>query len=319
MRRTRGYLRTLPDGETGERSNWVVHIIEGLRSHPDLELDREGDWSDYGHTPRLKVRQGHTLLGASLDFGHVAAFEQTFPLFQRLRAEQNRQDLTFQVGIPGDLDMGIFSLGPVGGLRHRRAFTEATAREIREIHARGGDDVLVQLEVPAELVFVARAPRRLQAVVAAPLARGIVRLVQAAPEGVRFGVHLCLGDLQHQALGRMRDLSPLVALAGALARRWPAGRPLEYVHTPLAAGAEPPPRNASFYDPLTRLRLPEGARFIAGFVHEGCTPDQQRRILSLVEDRLGHQVDVATACGLGRRAREPAMATMQQAADLCET
>ncbi len=27
------YLRSLPDGETGERRNWVISIIEGLRHH----------------------------------------------------------------------------------------------------------------------------------------------------------------------------------------------------------------------------------------------------------------------------------------------
>jgi len=30
-------LRSLPDGETGHRHNWIIHIIEGMRSHPDLE------------------------------------------------------------------------------------------------------------------------------------------------------------------------------------------------------------------------------------------------------------------------------------------
>lgn len=41
------YLRTLPDGETGERRNWIISIVEGLRAHPDLELRKPGDWSDY--------------------------------------------------------------------------------------------------------------------------------------------------------------------------------------------------------------------------------------------------------------------------------
>ncbi len=40
-------LRSLPDGETGERRNWIISIIESLRAHPDLELAKEGDGSDY--------------------------------------------------------------------------------------------------------------------------------------------------------------------------------------------------------------------------------------------------------------------------------
>ncbi len=40
---------------------------------------------------------------------------------------------------------------------------------------------------------------------------------------------LCLGEMNHAALGRGEDLAPVVALANALGDVWPAGRPLEYV------------------------------------------------------------------------------------------
>src|SRR6478752_5849720 len=79
------YLRTLPDGETGERRNWVISIVEGLRSHPDLELRKQGDWSDYDKVPVLRVRKGHRLFGASLDFGHVEAVRASFPDFERAK------------------------------------------------------------------------------------------------------------------------------------------------------------------------------------------------------------------------------------------
>ena len=44
--------RRCPDGETGERHNWIIHIIEAMRSHPDLEVKKDGDWSDYDKTSR---------------------------------------------------------------------------------------------------------------------------------------------------------------------------------------------------------------------------------------------------------------------------
>jgi hypothetical protein len=52
-------LDYLPDGETGERRNWLISMIDGLHGHPDLRLVREGDWSDYGKTPRFALRPGH--------------------------------------------------------------------------------------------------------------------------------------------------------------------------------------------------------------------------------------------------------------------
>ncbi|MDQ2961314.1 MAG: hypothetical protein M3R48_09765, partial [Candidatus Dormibacteraeota bacterium] len=48
-------LSCLPDGETGDRHHWVIHIIDGLRSHPDLELKKDGDWSAYDKTPVFRV------------------------------------------------------------------------------------------------------------------------------------------------------------------------------------------------------------------------------------------------------------------------
>jgi hypothetical protein len=309
-------LRFLPDGETGERYHWVIHIIEGLRQHPDLQLVSDGRWSGYDDLPKFRVRRGHRLFGATLDFGHVAAFRGSWPVFQRLRGEAGRPDLAFQVGVPGDFDMAMFTFGPAGAVRHRRPFTEATVREIHEIHALGGDDVVFQIEIPAELVAVARVPPALQPTVAGRLAAGIATIVRAAPAGARFGIHLCLGDMNHQALGRMTDVAPAVHLANALVRRWPTGRPLEFVHMPFAAAEEPPPHARDWYAPLAQLTLPPGTRLVAGLVHEDEDVQDQEQLLAMVEGIVGHEVDVAAACGLGRRQPGPAAAAMQRAAVL---
>jgi hypothetical protein len=63
---------------------------------------------------------------------------------------------------------------------------------------------------------------------------------------------------------------------------------------------------------------PASTRFIAGVVHEQRSLDEERELLSLIDGLTGRQVDVATACGLGRRDREAALATIDQAAALCE-
>lgn len=311
------HLRWLPDGETGPRRDWIIHIIESFRAHPDLELRRDGQWTDYDDVPVFRIRRGHTLSSASLDFGHVAAFEDSFPVFRRLRAEHDRPDLAFQVGMAGDFEMALFTLGPTGPFRHRAAFTEATVAEIDAIHRRAGDEVVFQLEVPAELVFVARMPPPAQPAMAAYLARGLAELVAAAPAGARFGIHLCLGDMNHRALGRMSDLSPPVHLANAIARRWPAGRRLEFVHVPMAAASEPPPNRRGFYEPLERLRLPVDTAVIAGFVHEAVPLQAQQALDDHLRGLLDGPVGVASSCGLGRRDRAAALEAMDRTAALC--
>ena len=79
-------LDYLPDGETGDRRNWVINMIEALRAHPDFRVVKDGDWSSYDKTPRFALRPGHRLYGAALDLGITAAARAAMPEFT-LRAE----------------------------------------------------------------------------------------------------------------------------------------------------------------------------------------------------------------------------------------
>ena len=191
-------LGYLPDGETGVRRNWVIGMIEGFRSHPDLRLVKDGDWSDYDKTPRFALQSGHRLYGAALDLGITAAARAAMSEFDTQRAmlaDGSHPGPGFLVGIPGDLDLALFTFGPSGPVRHVRPFTEALASTMYQIRRMFGDDVLFQIEVPVESVLVARTPSALRPALAALMARRISALAQGAPEGSRFGLHLCLGDM----------------------------------------------------------------------------------------------------------------------------
>jgi hypothetical protein len=310
-------LRSLPDGETGDRRNWIISIVEGLRAHPDLELAKAGDWSDYDKVPRLKVGRGHKLYGASLNFGHAAAVADSFPEFEKARAVAGLPDLAFQEGVPGDFDLAMFTLGPLGALRHRRAFTEATLMEMGDVKAVTGPAALFQIEVPVELVLLAKAPAPIRPLLAKVLARTVTGLAAGAPEGTRFAVHLCLGDMNNRAFGTMGDVGPLVLLANAIVSTWPTGRALELVHAPFAAADQPATTDRIFYAPLSELQLPARVRFAAGFAHEAQSLGDQRTIRSIIEDRLGRQVAIASACGLGRRSEAAGRAVLERTAELC--
>ncbi len=310
-------LSSLPDGETGERRNWIISIIESFRSHPDLELAHDGAWTDYDDLPRFKVRKGHRLYGAALDFGHVEAAQASLPVFEALKSKAQLDDLVFQVGVPGDFDMAMFTLGPTGALRNRRAFTEATLNEVRRVNDLAHGEVVFQIEVPAELVFIARTPARGQAATAKLLGTQIARLAAGAAPGTRFGIHLCLGDMNHRALGRMSDATPLVLLSNAIAKAWPDDRVLEFVHAPFAAADDPPPIDPAFYQPLDRLALPPDVRFIAGVAHEDQSLNDQRYVLASIDRAAGRTVDVSTSCGLGRREPLAALAALDRIRELC--
>jgi hypothetical protein len=306
-------LRWLPDGETGPRRDWILPIVEALRSHPDLELAKDGSWSEYDDIPRFRVRKGHRLRGDSLSFGHVEWFQQSLPEFHTAKARLGDDALAFQIGMPGPFDMAGVVLGPRGALLHRKPFHDATVAEISAIAALAGPEVVFQIEVPFELVFVARAPKPLRGLVARWLGRMVAAVARDAPEGTRFGVHLCLGDMEHKALIEMSDMGPVVALANAIVAAWPQGRPLEFMHAPFSGASQPPPTDPAYYAPLAGLQLPGQTRFVAGFVYEHQSLEEQREVLAIIERAYGLNVDVSAACGMGRRSLDEAVASLKQA------
>jgi hypothetical protein len=309
------HLRTLTDGETGPRQNWIQAIMNQLFDHPDLELARPGDYSSYDTTPVFRVKHGHTLTADGLEPYMVLAreYEASYPLFRELRGAYGRPDLDFQVGVVLHLDLAVDAFAEAGfSPAIYEPCLEVTAGQIRKVQAQSAGDVVFQLEMPVPLIAVAGTPDEGQAQAAAQMADRVFDLPSRVDEGTRFGVHLCLGDMNHEALGRMRNVRPIVLLANELAGRWPAGRPLEFIHAPFAAAQEPPTFDEEFYAPLSELSLPADVRFIAGIVHESVDIEDERRLLALIEGLVGREVDVASACGLGRR---PDMSQVRDAMD----
>ncbi|MDT7763169.1 MAG: hypothetical protein QOC63_2589 [Mycobacterium sp.] len=295
-------LMCIPDGETGPRSQWVASIIAELRNHPAVMLQHDGQWSDYNDRPRYRVRRGAALDPDLLRLGYDTALQQSRPVLDGLVAEYGLEGAIYQVGVASGFDLALLAFGPAGALRYRKAFNKAASREIGSIRAILGDDVVFQIELPAELVAVSRAPGILRPAVARLMAGVSVEPAELASNGTKFGVHLCFGDLNHKALMNVgKDCAPIVQLANAIAARWPRHTSLAYLHIPLAAGDNAPSLAESYYAPLANLSLPTDTRLVAGFVHEALGEDQLREVLRMVESAAGRRVDVAAPCGLGRR------------------
>jgi hypothetical protein len=304
-----GELRRWNGGETGARLLWFVPVMRALKASPKIRALRHGDWSGYDDVDRLAVRRGERLLPSDIPLEMVENFDHE-------RALLPDTDRPLQVSVPGYLDMALFTFGPTGVPRYARVFRDALTAQIAAIHARAGDGAVFQLEVPAALVAVAATPPPLRAAMADLMARLVTRQVADAPEGSRFGLHLCLGDLGHRALRQLRSADPLVRLANAVVRHWPSGRGLDFVHLPMSGGDQPPSTDPAFYAPLRSLRT--GCPVIAGIAHEEQDLADQVVVRRLVEDAVGTPVDIATSCGLGRRTPEQALRAVDRMRALLE-
>lgn len=308
-----GHLpETIPDGETGNRADWIERIIEGLRDHPDLYVAQDGDWSEYEKTPRLDVRKGHTFESLELDYtGYFSESWEQWLLFHGTLDSEH----SLQIGIPSHLDLALVAFGfkPDRALRNLAPFRDATVREITRIHAVGGDEVVFQLEIPIPLILLSKMPGPAQPIVANRLAAELIKVVKRSPVGARFGLHLCYGDMNNEAMGDPDDSGALVRLSNALVAAWPASQPLEFIHAPFARGSQPPSLDAAFYAPLSDLELPAETRFAAGFVHEELTAEELITLRDRIERLLNRTVDVGAACGLGRRDPDRAVANLELA------
>ncbi|MEV5649261.1 hypothetical protein AB0L57_13500 [Nocardia sp. NPDC052254] len=313
VREAGALLRTLPTGEVRRHRTYIEPIIDDLVGQGVLEVRRVRA----GRTVH-RVRRGIESGSGAVSLGYTAEAREALPIRAELRAPS---DPALQIGMPTALTLAFVALGLPGAVSHRRVFADATTAELASVRAVAGDDVVVQLEAPAELVLTAKtAPlhRAVDAVLG--LSRGIGDLASRAPQGTRFGVHLCLGGKRNKARAVLRDVRPLVDLANAVAAHWPPGRTLEYLHAPLSAGDIPPSDRPDFYAPLAELELGERTAFHAGFVHEVPTEAQQIRTLHLIEEALGRPVDgVASPCGLGRYSRVTAESLIARAAALAVT
>ena len=181
-------LRTLPTGETNRYEFYIRPIIEDLVAQGALEVKQPREWRNSRDRTRHRVAGGGALTAGSLDLGYRKETEAALPVFTELRRTRELTGTVLQIGMPTDFTLAFVALGATGVLRHRRAFAEATVREITAVRELAGADVVVQLEATAELVLTATAqPLHKSLDRTLGLARGMAELAAAAPAGTRRG------------------------------------------------------------------------------------------------------------------------------------
>ena len=312
-------LVALPDGEIGERSaqypngdrsQWVAGLAGRLASDSALfDVVKAGTMGDQGFpvdfksTARLRPKHDSDELAERLELRYDTYALRSWQHFEQLRPSAGRPDLRMQVGLPTGLGIGAAVFSPRRAMRLAGAFAARLEREAAVIEGElGAENLIFQIEAPAEVVMAHRLPKPLLGTAT----KTALDLARRLPDGVPVGLHLCYGDLNNKAAIAPTKFGRLIDFANALIDRWPSTRQLSYVHLPFAAGTSPAPTKAASYGALRRLRLPSGTRLVAGFVHEQPDVDDLAQLLRTIEDAWGGTVDVATACGLGRRTAEVA-------------
>jgi hypothetical protein len=301
------YLVTLPDGEPGERANWVKPMIEARRHRPEIiTLHKSHFGSDLMGIldGALYMRKpGHEFTSETFGLRYAEYAFESWPAFEDVT--KDRTDIRFQVGIASPFDVAVFSWGSYYAQYYAQE-ADAAAAQVAAIEDRYSDRVTYQLEIPVETCFVAKAQKNFQTKTADEQGERIAEFIARTPLGSQWIIHLCVGDPLGKPLVTLKDTEPLVILTNAICKQWPRGYVLDAVHMPFGDGLNPSPTTREYYSPLNLLSVPEDIDLLAGlsfydlFSHSMAT-NLSAISLDLADTATGRQMGVSTHCGFGRR------------------
>ncbi|MEU1954805.1 hypothetical protein ACWDO0_28580 [Nocardia rhamnosiphila] len=294
-----GHITRVPDGETGERDNFVVWQLPRLQAHPGL-VTVPPPSPEYGPSERVQPAPG--IDAATIDFGtlgYAQAARASWRVFEQLRAQGVlRPGVRFQVGLPTPISViGAFVAGPQAELEIR--YEAAILAELDQItSAIPHEDLAIQWDAPVEFAlfegvfpcwFGDDYPARLGGVI-----ERLSRLGDAVPTGVELGYHLCYGDFGHRHFVEPADTSKLVDVASGVATV--LKRPLNWIHLPVPKGRT----DAAYFAPLTGLATEPETTLYLGLVHASDGFDGARRRIKAAAEFVP-EFGIATECGFGRR------------------
>lgn len=297
-------LKRIPDGETGERSDWITWLEPAFADNPALEKSDELFRIHATGTARIRYRLKLGKIAADVRFDNLFYADiaaQSYAEFAALKqAGKIPSGVRFQIDlVPAHSVIWLFlqddlhqPLDPV--------FNEALKREIDKIAARlPHDQISIQFDV-ASAVF-ARLQRnepnaygKNRDEMLASFSKILTDLANHVPADIELMFHFCYGDSNHKHVIEPTDMGDMVDVANRLSAD--IKRPIQLIHMPV-------PRDRTddaYFAPLTKLKLKPGTELSLGLVHYTDSVAGTRKRLATAE-RYVQAFSIATECGFGRR------------------
>jgi hypothetical protein len=311
------YLHRMPDGETGERTKWIVFQQRMLQQHEALEVDtsmpplpvKQSDGTVHRHIERVRVKPDIDPNNVAFDTGYDRAAIASYQVFRRMREQGSiPPHVRFQCALPTPLATGLMYVSPNGREGYVRAYERSLLQALDAIlSAIPHQDLSIQFDVCQEvLLFEGYFPEQVSN--SRELVFGqLARLSAAVPVGAELGFHLCYGSPGDQPLVNLNTAAVLVELMNGIAAG--ARRKVDFIHIPVPRRAD-----ASFFAPLESWQGPAGTRLYLGLLQFN-DPEGDRRRIALAREVLT-EFGVAAECGFGRTdpARLPILLANHRAA-----
>jgi len=297
-------LKRIPDGETGERSDWITWLEPVFADNPALEKSDELFRVHATGTARIRYRlkAGKTvddvafpnLFYADIAKGSYAEFatlkaQGVIPKHVRFQIDLVPAHSVIWLFLQDDLHL---PLDPV--------YNEALKREIDKIaQSLPHDQIAIQFDV-ASAVF-ARLQRnepnsygKDRNEMLASFSRILTDLAQRVPANIELLFHFCYGDSNHKHVVEPRDMADMVDMANRLCAD--IARPIDLIHMPVPRDRA----DEAYFRPLSRLKLRPETELSLGLVHYTDGLAGTRKRMATAEKFVG-TFSIATECGFGRR------------------
>jgi methionine synthase II (cobalamin-independent) len=303
--------RRYPDGEPGERHDWVLWQKSVLSRHPDFEpvaLPDDPRGAIWKITP-YRLRPGRRAAGVTFDdIGYARSAIESYRHFEgAVRRGILPPEAKFQVSLP---TAAAFIWFFVAEAKEQAALLPAYERalieEVRRVaEAIPSERLAIQWDAAVEPIRIEK--RRLRGpddrfrdwISDIPDLKGafscaIARLCNAVPPRIDCLLHLCYGDFGHKHLLEPSDMRVMVDLSNAVLAQ--LERPLQLVHMPVPRARH----DDAYFAPLAELKFPPSTRLAFGLVHYTDGLEGTLRRLATAK-KHARDFAIATECGLGRR------------------
>lgn len=301
-------LRRIPDGETGDRGNWIFFQMQKFLRSPLLVPARPADAAedDYARAAQLRLADGVDPGQMTWpDLGYADAYLASYPTFAALRRDGViPAGVRFQVEYPTPLASISAYIVPEQQQALLGSYEQAMFADLaRLLAALPHEEVAVQWDVAVEFRILEEAAAQ----AFAPITTGLARCVDQVPADVPVGLHLCYGDRDHQHFMQPQSLALQVRVLDAASAA--AGRAVSFVSFTVPQYQ----RQESYFSPLTGLAAGPGMELNFALVpyhpadqEPGTTGDQVRLIdAALAASPGGSRTwGICTECGMGRVDRE---------------
>ncbi|MBX5487265.1 MAG: hypothetical protein DIU75_018605 [Mycolicibacterium hassiacum] len=294
----------VPDGEPGERANWVLTQAPHFLENPTLDVVDN----------RARIRPGTTVSFGPLDYHSIAA--ESYQRFLAARRDGVlAEDSRFLVSIPTPFNavnsFVHFDSQVEVGYAYEQRLRESVEALQEAIPPR---DLAVQWDLPTELATIEGWFDNPYGGFE-PIFAATARLASWIDDEAELTFHLCYGDSKFGASPFMgtppdeeaarrggrhilpRDATAIVTLANGLSRHVP--RRIDAIQ----AATVPQWTRRAHWQPLSGLALEPGTEIYLGLLHAEDGAEGARTRAALAREFLP-EFGISTECGLGRHSAE---------------